>query len=50
MSPELAELANRIQQQPWNRPGCDKTWVLEALAQYRKFQDEIRRASGGGAR
>jgi len=44
MTPRLTELAERIQQQPWNRPGSDKTWVVDALAQYRKFQQEIRQA------
>ena len=50
MSRKLTELANRIQQQPWNRPGSDKTWVVEAMATYRKFQNEVRQARRDGVR
>ena len=44
MSEALIGLARRIQQQPWNRPGTDKTWVLRALWQHRIFSKEVRSA------
>lgn len=50
MSDRLTELARRIQQQPWNRPGSDKTWVLQSLSEYREFQNELRQAERGGQR
>lgn len=50
MSERLIELAHRIQEQPWNRPGSDKTWVLHAMSTYRKFQDEVREAGRDGDR
>jgi hypothetical protein len=41
MSETLLQLARRIERQPWNRPGSDKTWVLEALWQHRLFAHEV---------
>lgn len=38
------EVARRIQGKPWNRPGTDKTWVLNALSQHRLFSREVRNA------
>jgi hypothetical protein len=50
MSQRLIELANRIQQQPWNRPGSDKTWVLHAMWTHLEFMDEVHRAGRAGGR
>ena len=44
MSERLDEIAQRIASAPWNRPGADKTWVLNAMAAQLKFQQEVRRA------
>ncbi len=32
MTEQLIEIAMRIENQPWNRPGADKTWVLNAMS------------------
>jgi len=50
MTEELIELAKRIEGQPWNRPGTDKTWVLYALSTALKFQGEVRQARLAGSR
>ena len=44
MTDRLIELARRIKRQPWNRPGTDKTWVLNAMWNHLLFQREIRQA------
>jgi hypothetical protein len=44
MSPTLSELAKRIESQPWNRPGTDKTWVLNAMSMHRQFRREVSQA------
>lgn len=44
MSEHLIEIARRIESQPWNRPGTDKTWVLYALWTRQRFQQEVRQA------
>jgi len=44
MSKRLIEIAKRIESQPWNRPGTDKTWVLNAMATQLRFQEEVRQA------
>ena len=44
MSERLLEVARRIQAQPWNRPGTDKTWVIQALWEYQAFRTEVLRA------
>ena len=44
MNERLLEIAARIQDQPWNRPGTDKTWVLDARDAHLAFADEVRRA------
>ena len=44
MSETLIEFARRLQQQPWNRSGTDKTWVLQALRQHQLFSKEVRSA------
>ncbi len=44
MSESLGEIAKRIESQPWNRPGTDKTWVLNAMSAQQQFQKEVRRA------
>ena len=38
------EIARRIQAKPWNRPGTDKTWVLNALSQHLLFSKEVQNA------
>jgi len=43
--PALTLLARKIEGQPWNRPGSDKTWVLDAMWQRLRFQGEIRPAA-----
>ena len=50
MSKTLIEYARRLQQESWNRPGTDKTWVLQALWQHRKFAAEVRSADRVAAR
>ena len=44
------ELARSIQAKPGNRPGTDKTWVLNALSQHRLFAHEVRNAQRVAAR
>lgn len=44
MSSALIEFARRLQGQPWNQPGSDKTWVLQALWQHQRFSKEVRSA------
>ena len=44
MSETLIEFARNLQEKPWNRPGTDKTWVLQALWQHRLFSREVREA------
>lgn len=44
MAETLSEIARKISNAPWNRPGSDKTWMLDAMAQALKFQHEVRRA------
>ena len=50
MSEAWVEFARRLQQEPWNRPGTDKTWVLQALWQHRLFSKEVRNAERVAAR
>ena len=35
------EIARRMPQQPWNRPHADKTWVLQAIWEQRRFLEEV---------
>lgn len=44
MTERLIELARRIESHPWNRPGADKTWVLNAMWNQLQFEREIRQA------
>jgi len=44
MSSSLEEIAKRIEAQPWNRPGTDKTWVLNAMSNHLQFREEVRKA------
>jgi hypothetical protein len=41
----LVQLARRLQDRSWNRPGTDKTWVLQAMWQQRLFMREVRQAT-----
>ncbi len=50
MNESLVALAERIESQPWNRPGTDKTWVLRALSTYSRFREEVRQARRVGTR
>ena len=50
MARSWTEIARRIQEKPWNRPGTDKTWVLNALSQHRLFAQEVRNARRVAAR
>lgn len=44
MAESLSDIARKISSEPWNRPGTDKTWVVNAMAQALKFQREVRQA------
>ena len=44
MTDRLIELARRIEHQPWNRPGTDKTWVVNAMWNQLQFANEVRQA------
>lgn len=44
MAQRWTEIARRIQTEPWNRPGTDKTWVLNALSQHLLFSKEVKNA------
>jgi len=37
----LIEIAKLIESEPWNQPGTDKTWVLNAMSTQLRFQNEI---------
>ncbi len=50
MSDLLCEIARRIESQPWNRPGADKTWVLNAMSTQQQFQKEVGKANRVRAR
>jgi hypothetical protein len=50
MSKRLIEIARRIEEQPWNRPGTDKTWVLEAMSTALEFREEVQQARLVGSR
>jgi len=47
MRDHLLQLARRIQERPWNRSGTDKTWVVQAMWQQRRFAREMRQATRG---
>ncbi len=44
MSEHLTEIVRRLEAASWNRPGTDKTWVLNAMWQRIRFQAEVDRA------
>ena len=44
MRDRMTELARKIEGAPWNRPGTDKTWVLDAMWQRLRFEREVRPA------
>ena len=44
MGEKLIEIARRVEGQPWNRPGTDKTWVLNAMSARQQFEQEVREA------
>jgi hypothetical protein len=46
----LVEVARRIQGEPWNRPGTDKSWVLRVMWDRQRFEREVRDAQGAGTR
>jgi len=39
---ELLELARRLEAHPENRPGADKTWVLEHMRSFQRFLRVLR--------
>ena len=41
---ELLDLARRLMEHPENRPGADKTWVLDGLRSFQSFLREVRRS------
>ena len=41
---ELERLARWLQAQPWNRPGTDKTWVLQSAWAALRFREAVARA------
>lgn len=41
---ELLELARRLMEHPENRPGADKTWVLNGLRSFQSFLREVRKS------
>jgi hypothetical protein len=50
MSRALIEFARRLQGQPWNQTGVDKTWALLALSQHQRFSKKIGSAERVAAR
>jgi hypothetical protein len=44
MKDRLLEIARKIQQRPWNQPGTDKSWVLQAMWERQLFEREVREA------
>jgi len=50
MTERLAELARRIQPRPCNRPGTDKTWVLQAMWEQLVFRRVVGKEPGVPAR
>jgi hypothetical protein len=44
MTKRLIERARRIQKQPWNRRGADKTWVPHAMWQQQLLLRQAREA------
>jgi len=50
MEARLIRLALRIERRPWNRPGTDKTWVLNALSEHQKWLRAMKRAKRVRAR
>ncbi len=49
MTQRLIELARRIQARPCNRPGTDKSWVLQAMWEQQVFRREVHKAERVGA-
>jgi hypothetical protein len=39
---ELLELARQLQAHPENRPGSDKTWVLDRMRSFQRFLKVLR--------
>ena len=48
MTDQLIALAEHIESQPWNRPGTDKTWVLQAMSTLLEFRAQVRQAKRVG--
>ena len=40
----MKEIARRIESRPWNRPGTDKTQLLQVMWDHRVFQREVAKA------
>ena len=41
---ELMDLARRLSEHPENRPGTDKTWMLERMRRFQRFMREAQAA------
>jgi hypothetical protein len=50
LDPTLARIARWLQGRPWNRPGTDKSWVLESMWAALVFDRELERAQRVGDR
>jgi hypothetical protein len=46
---DVRTIARWLDEQPWNAPGSDKTWMLLALDQHRRYRRTVR-AAGARAR
>jgi hypothetical protein len=44
MNDAIARLAQRISSSEWNRPGADKTWVVETMWEHIRFLGEVAKA------
>jgi hypothetical protein len=48
MALPLSRIARWLERQPWNRPGTDKAWVLDAMWAALVFEREATRAERAG--
>ena len=44
----LLLIARRVEAQPWNRRGTDKSWVLRTMARGAAFRRELKRRVRAG--
>jgi hypothetical protein len=50
LDPTLSRIARWLERRPWNRPGTDKTWVLESMWAALVFDRELDRAERAAER